>query len=406
MNTRSIFVSSHFFVSLLEGMFNLLIFIFCKDLNATPLQLTLLVSAKPVMALFAFYGNLILKGRPDRIKHFLIGASLLGGLPALFFPLMDSVWYFLAANALFMLSVKAAMPAWAELLRINLLSEKRGGVFAQGATVNYLLTVFIPLLVSPLLDLHPHIWKSIFAGLSVVQIANIVILACIKIDATGSCVYQTHKITSMNSLFIEPLKQAIQLLRRDRDFRNYQILVVLAGAGMVALYPVLPVFYVETLHLSYTELALATALCKGFAFMASSPIWAYWINRISLFLFNFYVGIFACLFVMFVMAANINVYWIYLAYIMFGALQAGHELSWNLSGPIFAKDRDSSLYSSINLAVIGLRGCFFPILGQLLFVNTNISFVLISAESLCLLGLFYSFFLFKQKKFQFNKVEG
>ena len=51
----------------------------------------------------------------------------------------------------------------------------------------------------------------------------------------------------------------------------------------------------------------------------------------------------------------------YAAYTMFGIMQAGSTLSWHLSGPIFSKEKDSTLFSGVSVAMVGLRGCIFPI---------------------------------------------
>jgi hypothetical protein len=50
--------------------------------------------------------------------------------------------------------------------------------------------------------------------------------------------------------------------------------------------------------------------------------------------------------------------WLYAAY-LYGAMQGGSELSWKLSGPIFAKDKHSTPFSSLNLVLVGARGCTY-----------------------------------------------
>ena len=47
-------------------------------------------------------------------------------------------------------------------------------------------------------------------------------------------------------------------------------------------------------------------------------------------------------------------------------MQAGSEMSWNLSGPIFADREDSSPYSALNVITVGIRGCVVPLLGTFL----------------------------------------
>ena len=37
-------------------------------------------------------------------------------------------------------------------------------------------------------------------------------------------------------------------------------------------------------------------------------------------------------------------------------MQAGSELSWNMSGPLFSKQEESSSYTSVNIVTAGIRG--------------------------------------------------
>ena len=58
-NTKFIFIGSKLLSSPLEAMCGLLAFILYKELHASPLQITLLISSKPIFALLSFYGNLL-----------------------------------------------------------------------------------------------------------------------------------------------------------------------------------------------------------------------------------------------------------------------------------------------------------------------------------------------------------
>ena len=68
-------------------------------------------------------------------------------------------------------------------------------------------------------------------------------------------------------------------------------------------------------------------------------------------------------------------------------------MSWNLSGPIFSEKKESTIYSSINLAAIGIKGCIFPFLGHLLPVYTNANVVFATGGFLCFIGLIYEVWL-------------
>lgn len=393
-NTKFIFVLGKLLSSPLEAMCGLLAFILYKELHATPLQITLLISSKPIVALLSFYGNLLIQGTPHRLKPLIIGFTFLGFCPFLLFPFTNNVWLFILAYAIFMMSNRAIIPAWSEILRVNLSHQERGKIFSLGSTANYLTHVLVPLIISPWIDLHPNSWKLIFFILALMHCLNVVVFSLIKINSVEELSTIPNKaVHSMKSLLMGPWKNSWLLMKERADFRRFQLVFMLGGGGLMLMHPVLPIFFKQTLQLSYTELTLATSLCKGLSFAISSPIWASWLHRISLHVFNGYVTCLAGLFALFLIASEYHIYAIYMAYLLYGVMQAGSELSWNLSGPIFSKDQDSTLFTGVNVAMVGVRGCFIPFLGELLFLYSNAVVVFFAGACLCFLGSTYSMWL-------------
>lgn len=394
-NTQRIFVGSRCLISPLEAMYGLLAFIFCKDLNATPLQITLLMSSKPIVALLSFYGNLIIKDQPARLKTLIFWSNILAFLPCFLFPFVNNVWFFLISFALFMMSVRAMIPAWSEILKINCAPEERGKIFSQASSVNYLMNIGIPVFISPWIDYYPHSWKWVFFILAAVQSLNVLLILFIKIKSYSveRDNYPAYHLNSINSILLGPWKNCWTLIKQRWDFRNFQIVFMFGGAGLMLMHPVLPVFFKETLQLSYTQLTLATCLCKGISFAVTSPLWAKGLNRVSIHLFNFFVNLSAGVFAFFIIASQYQLFWIYPAYLFYGMMQAGSELSWNLSGPIFSKDKDSTLFTGAGIAMVGLRGCIAPFLGAVLFLDFDASFVFFCGGSLCLGGAVYSLWI-------------
>jgi len=95
----------------------------------------------------------------------------------------------------------------------------------------------------------------------------------------------------------------------------------------------------------------------------------------------------ACVFPFFLFLAQYQLFWLYCAYLSYGIVQSGYELTWNMSGPIFAKNEDSSLYSSVNVLTVGLRGCFVPAIGSLICSWYNSSAVMALGMLLLMLGM-------------------
>ncbi len=165
-------------------------------------------------------------------------------------------------------------------------------------------------------------------------------------------------------------------MKRRVDYRQFQIGFMMIGCGLMIVAPVLPIFLVDDLHLSYTELGLALMICKGIGLTAASPFWSQWIHKADWFRFTACIAVMGCLFPICLMIAPMGLGWLYAGYICYGVMQSGHELIWNMSGPFFAREENSSAYTEVNIIGIGLRGCFVPALGSFFCVTYGASLVM------------------------------
>ncbi len=392
-----LFLATRLLGSPLEALYSLLIFIVAKELNASPLALVILACSKPIVSLFAFYISTFMTNKSHRFQVYLLTLNLVGALPCLLFPYMQNVWFYVIAYALFMTTLRAAFPVWMEILKKELGVKEMGNLISKGTSINYGVVLFIPLFFSYWMDQQPDHWKTLFLGLALFQLFNTWFLLCLPSPSRSKTDSQSFS-PSFRTVLLTPWKNAWHLLSKHSDFAHYLFMFFLGGAGLVAMQPVLPIFFKESLHLSYTELTLAVSFCKGAAFICTAFLWAYGAKRLSLFSLNCYINLFSCLFIAFLLASTMQIHWLFLAYLMYGTMQAGCELSWNLSGPVFSKGNESTLYSSLNLVLVGVRGCLCPFIGQLIFLSSNASMVFITAGGLCFVSLLYAGWLSRDFK--------
>lgn len=251
-STPILFLASRILYSPLEALFTLLIFIFSKELNASALQLTVLACCKPLVSLIAFNTNAYIVGKPERIRSFLIGASFIGSFPSLFFPFIDNNWYYIASYAIFMAALKASFPGWIQILKSQIGLNCIGKVTTQGSSINYFIMIFIPLLFAGWMDQEFQNWKILFFYLALLQIFHLLLLSFLPTKSAPPLPTE-NLLASRLSLTI-PWKEGWKLLKQNPHFAKYQVLFFLGGAGLVALQPILPIYFKETLHLSYTQL--------------------------------------------------------------------------------------------------------------------------------------------------------
>ena len=387
--TRSAFVWSRILKTPFWGIFDMLPFILLRDLHASPLQIAIIVALKPMSSLFALYWSASVNNRPDRLVSNINWATVLGVIPFLFFPFISNPWFFILAFGFYMVLHRGVIPAWMEIMKINLPGVSREKVFAYGSTYGYLGDGIFPFLIGALLDSYFQAWRWIFPGAAVISLGALYFQSRISIASEMNTKLPEAEKASVLSQLITPWKNIWDLFQSRVDFRRYQVGFMLGGGGLMIMHVVLPQFCMSVLEISYTALAVARTLCKGVGFALSSQLWARWMNKVDIYRISGWVTFTALLFPLCLLMAQYNLAWLYIAYLVYGVMQGGSELSWHMSGPIFSKKEDSSLFSSANVATVGLRGCIAPGIGALLAWWTDSVSVLLIGGAFCGLGTIF-----------------
>ncbi|MGZ3633901.1 MAG: MFS transporter [Parachlamydiaceae bacterium] len=347
------------------AIFNLLPYILYKDLHASPLQITILVTLKPLVSLLSVYWGSAIHQRRDRLLSNIIWARIISLFPFFFFPFVDNIWFFIGAFGLYMLMARGVSPAWMEILKLNLPKTKLGHTFSKGALIGYCGNIISPFLIGWILDDYVQSWRWLFPITAFISLTAIILSAKIPIPPLENESTQPFPKKTFQEQFLAPWKTAWKILRASADFRKFQWGFMLGGASAMVAQPILPQFCVDTLNLSYTEMTIAFACCKGIGFVSTTPLWARLMNKINIFRFASWPPFWVLLYSFCLLIAQLNVSWIFIAYFCYGVMEGGSALSWNLSGPLFSKEEDSSGYTNINVLAVGIRACIFPPLGTL-----------------------------------------
>lgn len=383
--TRSAFIWSRMLNIPFWVLLNLLPIILYKDLAITPWMITAIIVLKPASALFASYWGSLVHERPDRLISNLVSANILRYIPFLFMPWIDNAWLIIAAFGFYMMLSRGVIPAWMEIFKLNLEGNTRSRIFAYGSFLDYFGTAILPVGMGFILDDFGFAWRWMFPISALFGLGSTLFLFRLPIQTKREKAAPIRPF-SLNDELLKPWKKAWQLLRERPDFARFQMGFMLGGAGLMVMQPVIPIFFVDVLNLSYTKMLLAMAVCKAIGFAAASPIWLRLFHRWSIYSFSGAVSLFSAIFPFFLIASQAHPFFVYLAYGLYGIMQAGSELSWHMSGPAFAEDKESSGYSMTNVLSVGVRGCIAPPLGSLLFSVSNSTAVLCAGALLCLLS--------------------
>ncbi|NGX55053.1 MAG: hypothetical protein KR126chlam2_00675 [Chlamydiae bacterium] len=379
--TRSIFILSRLFNTPFWTIYNMLFIILYKELHATPFQITSIIVLKPMTSLISPYWSSWIEKRQDRLVSNIVWANILKYIPFLFFPWFQNVWWCIFSFGFYMFLLRGANPAWMEIIKLNIQGKSRERVFAIGSTIDYLGSAVLPIAFAWVLDDHSGSWTWVFFFAACIGILSTLPLIYIPLNAEATS--DNKPLFGVKNTIIRPWKSSWTLIKERPDFRRFQVGFMLGGAALMMMHTILPVYFVDVLELTYKEIMFAIALCKGIGFALSSPFWVNLFHKINIFLFCSIVTVFAGLFPVFLFCGYFHISAPYIAYIIYGIMQAGSELSWNMSGPYFAKDLDSSTYSSLNVLTVGLRGCVAPVAATLIGSLTNATTVMVIAFILC-----------------------
>lgn len=362
------------------AILKLLPLILYKELQINALQIAIFVALQPISGLLASYWSSFIYKRQDLLTANIIWANILRFIPFLFFPWIDSPWLMILASANYMALNRGMMPAWMEIFKRNIKGISREKVFAFGSSVDYLGPAVLLLLAGWFLDDFHSYWRWLFFGTALIGISSTFFLGRLPVLKTPLVYAQL----SFYERAIEPWKQSWKLLKERPDFAQFQLGFMLGGAGLMVMAAIIPMFFVDILHLSYMEMAMAIALCKGIGFVTTSPLWVRYFHRTDIFTFSGFVTLLAALFPLVLLCAQFQLFFLFAAYLLYGFMQAGSELSWHMSGPVFAKEEESSHYSQLNVLSVGVRGCIAPFIGSLLYIFSSSTTVLVLGALLCI----------------------
>lgn len=363
-----------------------LVFFLYAELGAGASQIVVYTMLKPIVAIFSMYLAAKLVSPRNRLLDNLLITRVICRIPFLFFPWITNSWVIIIAAACYMMAYRASVPAWMEILRLNLNDEKRSKVVSFSHGASYIEGTLIAMAIGSLLAYNHMFWKYLFPLGALLGIVATVLQYRVPMDMRKlvDCKTRYEVIRGWKT----PWKEVFRLVVERKDFFCYQEGYMISGFGIMLVQPVIPMFYHDALHLSYMDLAIALAVCKGLSLGLTSPYWGKLMTQIPFFQFHALIFALFAFFPCLIIFAKFHIGFVFLAYVIYGLAQAGSQLSWHLSGTFFAKKEDSSLFSTVNLLAVGIRGCIAPPLGGIIASFLGAYTVMILGAAFCAWGAY------------------
>lgn len=364
------------------ALYALLPFILRKELSASALELSLLTTLKPAVALFSFYWSARLPQRPEKLKVNLVGAGFFALLPFLFTPWIADSWYILFAAAIYMFFSRAGIPAQMEILKRNLEKKERERIFSKRLALGCSLGAALGLFTGMHLDSSAHAWKELFFLSALFGLISVVWQSRLPIDGIDLSV-EPKKQTKL--LFL-PWRESFALLKEKKAFARWQLGYLFGGMGIMLTITPQAIYFADVLRLDHHHLVTARWIFFGVGFVLSTTLWSKLMSKLSIESVTSVICSSFALFFVSLLFAHHSIVWLYGAFLLYGIGQAGSKAVWNLSGPYFAGNEESSRYSAVNVLMVGLRGLIFPSFGALLGAVTSPRFAFVLGLTGCLIG--------------------
>ncbi|NGX56977.1 MAG: hypothetical protein K1060chlam5_01233 [Candidatus Anoxychlamydiales bacterium] len=364
-------------------MYNITPFILRTQFVASSFILAVLTSLRPGFTFVAYFWGNSAKGGSKNLRRSILLSSFLSCILFLFIPFFNSMWLVIISSAFYMIFHRASIPAWMETLKLNIEKEKRAKLFANASSLAFFIGVLLSFKFSPLLKNNAELYKYFYFFSGLIGLLNLWVLAKVPINAKVEYVKPTP--FSFKEKVVDPLKESYNLLKTRKDFLRFHIGYTFAGAGILLIHPILPIYF-SNLNINLAQLTTALLVFKSLGSIVSSPIWGRALAKKSIMKLSFHMCVIVTLSFMILFFTKFHIYFLYLSFFLYGISIAGSHVLWSLSGPVFSK-KDSSLhYSSLNFFILSLRGIVAPFLGSLLTVILSPSWVIAIGAFSCMYG--------------------
>ena len=367
---------STLFNAVLIGLGPLMDIIATKALGAADWQLTLLTMIWPVTNFVSIWWGKILESSENKSIFYWIVAFF----GRLIFVL--GVWVMTMNQFLVLLAVSFSfnslfIPLYNNLFQKHFDSKVRGKIFGLTISLSTLIAILFSYLAGRILDNDENNFRIImvFAGIS--GFLGTAILSTFKPEVKA----RNHiEKFSFRRIFISPLSRTWETLKKNKDFRNFEINFTIYGFGFIMVLPSIPIYLIEHLEMTYTSSFIAKAIIAQIGLLLLSPLFGkihgkwhpHYFTAISFLTFSIFP---LTLYVSTFTSANVAIILVFVAYFVYSFGMAGVNITWNISSIFFAGKEDSSMYQSIHVSATGIRGLLAPLLGLFIYRYFGIKLV-------------------------------
>jgi hypothetical protein len=214
------------------------------------------------------------------------------------------------------------------------------------------------------MDHVPAGYQHLFLATSVVGITSMSLLASIH-TTTGQ---PEDKARISKDFLISPLMGMVRLLKERKDFLRFEISFMLYGTAFMMLMPVIPLYLVDDLKFSYSDIGTARGMTMQLVMIGAVPFFGRIFDRTTPHRMAMAVFAALALFPLLLLSAQyldgtLRKVMVFVAFGWFGICMSGLTVIWSLSSIRFSHGEDSGIFQSVHVAATSARALYAPLLG-------------------------------------------
>lgn len=336
-----------------------------KSLGSEGILITFLTMTMPVASITSIWWARLLVGRDQR--KFLLYTGIIGYITLLSGLFLGNMGHMLTMYMIFFLANALTIPATNRILQQHIEPSRIGRLVGVGSGLRMGLAALMSFGAGRYMDAVEGGYRHIYMIAAVAGFIGIWQLAKVKTKQVEGSDRQYFNKT----LLLSPLKKVIDLLKRRKDYLRFEIAFMFYGIAFMMILPVVPLYIVDDLKMSYTEIGLAKGTVPQLIMLVCMPIFGRWFDKTTPHRLSVIIFLMLSVYPVLLLTAGqfqgtLQMTLVFAAFGTFGMAMSGVMILWSLSSMRFAGSEDAGVYHSVHAAATGLRGLFAPLLGYVI----------------------------------------
>ncbi|HCM15879.1 MAG TPA: hypothetical protein DHW79_08065 [Candidatus Cloacimonas sp.] len=368
-----------------------------KALRAMDWQLMLMTMIWPISNFLSIWWGRLFEQSHQKSRYFIVG-GIVGRLTLIYAIWLTTMNEFLVVMGLLYSANSLLVPAQNTIYQKNIRPQRRSAVYGYTMSIGMVVSVTLTFIAGRVLDSNENSYRWILALTGIAGFVSTILLSRIKIQEPVVDPPVGRKQISFKDALTDPIKRSLKLMKENKAFAAFERSFSIYGMGYIMMQPIIPIYMVDKLQLSYTNNFLAKGILSQVGMLFLAPLFGRLHDKMHPFKYIGYsfalLMLFPILFVLSSLWAGesvVAVIVVFIAYTIFGLAMTGVNMAWNMSSIFFAGNDDAAMYQSVHVTLTGVRGLIAPVLGFILLKGLGIESVFIVAAGFLALASFMSF---------------